>query len=263
MEEISANEDVPYHRNATSPLRSLEQSTHRCTSTDPRVAPLPNPPTRYRSNSKSAPEEISLYLDGAYIQESHSDSPRRESDDWVQGEVRRADIASEDIPSYTLRSFFRTRAAWPLIDLVKNEWRTNPRYGQTRSPSPDRSCQSRWTYAMTARRLQRYLLVYLLLVGACWLSWRWYLKPQLEEHLLLSESLDERFKTGKGWFGSNKKPAFNDMVHLKTLDKNLVPGVGSGRSRKRLIIVGDVHGCKDECMFPTADDILPTMSSHT
>jgi hypothetical protein len=33
-------------------------------------------------------------------------------------------------------------------------------------------------------------------------------------------------RTGMGWFGSNMRPVFNDMVQMKTLDRKLVPGVG-------------------------------------
>ncbi|KAI5287768.1 hypothetical protein KEM54_005757 [Ascosphaera aggregata] len=72
-----------------------------------------------------------------------------------------------------------------------------------------------------------------------------------EEHLLL-RSLDwrNRQRVG-GWFGSNKVPEFSDLVFMKEIDKNLLPAtqvVAAGeRSSRRLVVVGDVHGCLDEC----------------
>ena len=51
-------------------------------------------------------------------------------------------------------------------------------------------------------------------------------------------------KSGEGWFGSNVRPSFTDLIQIQTLDKSLVQ---SKDERKRFIVVGNVHGCKDEC----------------
>lgn len=69
----------------------------------------------------------------------------------------------------------------------------------------------------------------------------------------LDRALDEgnRDRIG-GWFGSNALPGFSDMAHIQTLDARLLPGEKKAwfrRSKRRLIIVGDVHGCKDECKY--------------
>lgn len=50
----------------------------------------------------------------------------------------------------------------------------------------------------------------------------------------------------------HSSPHADGLVRIRTLDPGLVPGdmpkVDSEKtSRKRLIFVGDVHGCKDEC----------------
>ena len=55
--------------------------------------------------------------------------------------------------------------------------------------------------------------------------------------------MNERIRTGNGWFGTNMRPKFADIIQVKDLDRNLIP-----RDKTRLIVVGDVHGCKDECM---------------
>ena len=49
-------------------------------------------------------------------------------------------------------------------------------------------------------------------------------------------------------------PQFDDLIQIQTLDPELVPmdlaGVDAGsKNKRRLIIVGDVHGCKEECEF--------------
>jgi hypothetical protein len=47
-------------------------------------------------------------------------------------------------------------------------------------------------------------------------------------------------------------PRFEDLILIQTLDPELVPtdlaGEDAGsKNKKRLVIVGDVHGCKEEC----------------
>ena len=136
----------------------------------------------------------------------------------------------------------------PLIDLVKNEWRTNPKYGQ--SLLSDHGGHSRRRgppdcgQIVTAPRLRRYLISFLLLGLVLWGYWKWWFRPRWAEHLLLNDSLNERIKGGEGWYGGNVRPTFTDLIQLQTLHKSLVP---SRHDRTRLIVVGDVHGCKDEC----------------
>ena len=48
-------------------------------------------------------------------------------------------------------------------------------------------------------------------------------------------------------FGTNVRPSFTDMLHVKTLSDHLIPGHEYGD--RRLIIIGDIHGCKHECMY--------------
>lgn len=56
-------------------------------------------------------------------------------------------------------------------------------------------------------------------------------------------------KTGFGSFGTNMRPEFGGMVHLRSLgDDYGVSGLGRN-DKSRLVVVGDVHGCIDECEF--------------
>ena len=74
------------------------------------------------------------------------------------------------------------------------------------------------------------------------------------EHTLLRGSLDERMKTGVGWFGANMRPKFSDITQLSEMDAALLPT--GGRHGRRLIVIGDVHGCHDERKMPKKSGIV-------
>lgn len=65
----------------------------------------------------------------------------------------------------------------------------------------------------------------------------------MEEEKRLDDAMAAADKKGSK-FGTNVRPSFTDMPHVKTLPDHLVPGVEG--SDRRLIFIGDVHGCKDE-----------------
>ena len=88
------------------------------------------------------------------------------------------------------------------------------------------------------------LLMVSLLIWGNWVSWA---GPKISEGYMLKFSSKERIKNSEGWFGGNMRPGFLDMVHLGTLDEKLLPGQEDNR---RLIVIGDVHGCNDERRFP-------------
>ncbi|KAH0544631.1 hypothetical protein FGG08_001281 [Glutinoglossum americanum] len=135
----------------------------------------------------------------------------------------------------------------PLIDFAKNDWRTNPRYDQPE----DLPKWSQWAAMLRFHRFRRYIVMYLLLIVACWLSWRWWWRDQWLEDADLKHSLDNVSSTGR--YGVNVRPTFANMVQMKELDRELVPTTGKQRptsngGERRLIVVGDVHGCKDELL---------------
>jgi hypothetical protein len=108
--------------------------------------------------------------------------------------------------------------------------------------------------AITAPRFRRYLVVYVFLLFICCAVW-----TKFHEEQVLFMALDVQGKNAAGSrFGSNSLPKFSDMIHLRTLDPSLLPGdqpLSKGHPYgKRLVVVGDVHGCKDECK-PTPDQL--------
>ncbi|KAJ6107820.1 hypothetical protein N7523_009143 [Penicillium sp. IBT 18751x] len=146
------------------------------------------------------------------------------------------------------------RLSRPLIDSVRNGWQShsNPAYHSV-SSSPDSKDPGLMELAISvvsAPRFRRYVLVYLTLFTLGWAGWAFVLSPTLQDREILAQSLDPLQMDTGGTFGSNSVPTFDHLIRIGTLDPALVPGaeaVAEGsRSGKRLIMIGDVHGCKEE-----------------
>ena len=148
------------------------------------------------------------------------------------------------LPQHNAHAYQEHRKRRPLIDLIKNEWQNHPYTSQdSPSSSPD-FLDPKLVQILTAPRLRRYVLILLAFILLIWSNWHVWAGDALKEHRLLDESLQEKIKTGGGWFGAYMRPEFLDMIHIKTLDESLFP---NGDNKRRLIIVGDVHGCHEEC----------------
>lgn len=145
-----------------------------------------------------------------------------------------------------------------LVDVTRNGRKDNPKGDKpryARSISQNRNLPSWVKFVIaifTTRRFRRYIFVYLVLLGMCYWAWVGVASPWLIEHGELMRALDTKNRDHVGgWFGTNALPKFADMVHMRTLDPALLPGVkplsNKDRNRRRLIIIGDMHGCNDEC----------------
>lgn len=150
------------------------------------------------------------------------------------------------IPPNDVRAYRSYQKRQPLIDLIRNEWKNNPYTPSSSSPGCPGHSSPNWIQVCSAPRIRRYVFLLLMLLSLTWGNWHYWAGPTWTEHRLLSQSLNERMKTGEGYIGENMRPEFLDMVQVKTLDQDLIP---AREDRKRLIVIGDVHGCSIERKF--------------
>ncbi|KAF2456328.1 Metallo-dependent phosphatase-like protein [Lineolata rhizophorae] len=81
--------------------------------------------------------------------------------------------------------------------------------------------------------------------------WQRFLQPRLREARLLDASLRDAegaldSGTGYRYWGWNVRPHFSDMVYVQKLEDKYNPTTAAGATNKRLVVIGDVHGCKSE-----------------
>ena len=149
------------------------------------------------------------------------------------------------IPQHNARAYQSHQKRRPLIDLIRNEWKYDSYTPSSSSPGSPGHSSPNWIQVCSSPRVRRYVLLLLMLLSLTWGNWHYWAGPTWTEQRLLSQSLNERMKTREGWFGENMRPEFLDMVQVKTIDQDVIP---AREDQKRLIVIGDVHGCADERM---------------
>ncbi|KAF2187340.1 Metallo-dependent phosphatase [Zopfia rhizophila CBS 207.26] len=134
----------------------------------------------------------------------------------------------------------------PLIDLIPNDnLYVSDEDEAFYAKEEDHFIHPHWkamihrTSNRVPRRVQRYFVIYFVLLVITWVAWKSYLGPRWEHD---RQELREMEETPSAVFGSNVRPAFKDLVQVKSMDEKHLPG----KHGKRLVIVGDVHGCKEE-----------------
>jgi hypothetical protein len=101
------------------------------------------------------------------------------------------------------------------------------------------------------RRAFRFLVGYVTMLLCVYSFWHFWYHPAVQLEESFDRSLLQSSRDG-GTFGINVRPEFTDMLQVQYLDSKFVPGATHG-SKQRLVVVGDVHGCKEERRLP----ILP------
>lgn len=163
-----------------------------------------------------------------------------------------------------------TRFTGPLINYVRNEWQSSAKYTQLPSAS-DRTRPPNWVQMIpsivTVPRFRRHAIACLSVLVFCILGWQYILSPRLEERSAILTSLDPKQKDiVGGWFGANALPQLEDMVQLRELNEALLPSAlmpeDDMPSERRLIFIGDVHGCKSECAYLSSRHISAQLDAH-
>lgn len=88
------------------------------------------------------------------------------------------------------------------------------------------------------RRIKRFCFAGLAVAFIFGLCWWTYFGPKHEAH---NEEIRQMDHTPAMSYGGNLRPDFKDMIQVKDMDEEHLPKKG-----KRLVFVGDVHGCKEE-----------------
>ncbi|KAL8888765.1 MAG: hypothetical protein Q9215_003863 [Flavoplaca cf. flavocitrina] len=127
----------------------------------------------------------------------------------------------------------------PLIDRIQNRWRSSA----SSELSPSSPLPPSFSQIISAPKFRRYLLTILLVFLIPWSCWRYILKSLWEDHQILDNALNKQLGKGAAYYGLNVRPAFRDMIQLQTWDTSLL---SLGDQTKRLVFIGDVHGCYDE-----------------
>jgi hypothetical protein len=235
-----------------------------------------NPPSRYRT-----PKSPSSPTSSTSSQSSDHSRPQSDTSDATL-------IASPASPSFTnsssdslgyMPAYYKTKFPVhsripdrPLIDQVTNEWRTNPKYidfydaydeddyGQLYKVKG--ALRRRRCPIALPRRPQRLVVVYFFILLILYSFWRFFIRSSIDtEEQYKWDVFDYQSQLQGRRFGSNARPEFTDMTQIQYLDSRHVPGASS-RSPKRLIFIGDVHGCKSECTFDLSFCTLNKLTSR-
>lgn len=145
----------------------------------------------------------------------------------------------------------------PLIEYCTNEWQKCERYPELESDGNDFQDRldrflDRSLTLIRAPKFRRFFVLIILLAVSIIVLWVKIVAPFVEEERAAWASLQMSSNPAAGnVFGSNVRPQFPAMIQLKTLDPELLPRSSKNRNdgldhKKRLIFVGDIHGCRRE-----------------
>jgi len=143
----------------------------------------------------------------------------------------------------------------PLINRVTNAWREKEDFHDSKEAlyedrivylddsDDEDNCLDTCRSVSRTRRFRRTMFWILALVVAIYTTYRIFLKPSLDENVLYMQGLDKEFSG----FGNQWANQFKDIKQVEELDMSKIPG-GSADSegKKRLVFVGDIHGCRPE-----------------
>lgn len=144
-------------------------------------------------------------------------------------------------PLRKVRAYERSTPRRPLIDFIHNEWKNNV---SSSGNSPRETDTPTLIQIISAPLFRRSILILFLFWFLIWGSWKYWVEPQSQERIELNNALQGKFNPGQNMYGTNARPEFRDMIHIRTINQKLIPQKGH---KARLIVVGDVHGCVDEC----------------
>lgn len=94
----------------------------------------------------------------------------------------------------------------------------------------------------------RYIIAFITFLLAITTLYNRFIRSPTEDKAAVSETPENMYDPSPtdGKYGINARPDFANMIKVKDLDDQFVPSTGKDRRAGRLIVVGDVHGMKEE-----------------
>lgn len=154
---------------------------------------------------------------------------------------------------------YHYRESRPLIDQVSNAWKSEKSHGYTSDSDDDEitelvhccdlDTEESFLGAAAAisrtRRFRRGLLAFLIVVSGIWSIYRVFYKVPWEQDRILVQGFNEPL----GTFGMQEPPMFKGMTQIQELEAEYIPGGRHDQEgKRRLVFIGDIHGCKKELL---------------
>ncbi|ETN44591.1 uncharacterized protein HMPREF1541_10261 [Cyphellophora europaea CBS 101466] len=142
-----------------------------------------------------------------------------------------------------------------LVEYCTNEWQTPSANGADSELWYDKYLDRLDEYydaclaVAKAPKFRRLVLSALTAALFTWLLWTRVLWPWLEEERAAWDTFHTFSEsTSQPLFGTNSRPHLGGLIQTKDLDSSLLPGAPNADKSRRLIFIGDIHGCKKELL---------------
>ncbi|GAB7339777.1 hypothetical protein MBLNU457_6332t1 [Dothideomycetes sp. NU457] len=149
----------------------------------------------------------------------------------------------------------RLQQSEPLINRVTNAWKEKSDFdiseealqedliGYREDFDDGDDCLDTCRSLTRSRRYRRKMFWILAIIAAIYTTYRIFLKPSLDENELYMQGLDKEFSG----FGNQWANQFKEIKQIEELDVKKIPGGSEDpEGKKRLVFVGDIHGCRPE-----------------
>lgn len=147
-----------------------------------------------------------------------------------------------------------------LIARITNEWQKKNEYKASQSASqryythdedndcdcdidPDDPCLVATHAFIRTKAFRRTVSAFVVLFLVAYMIWRWFFQPAWQDNKMFLPGLNKM----RGAYGVQTSHQFRDITQVHDLEEERIPGGKDDRhGKRRLIFVGDIHGCSDE-----------------
>lgn len=135
-----------------------------------------------------------------------------------------------------------------VVDSQQNLWKDDEKVTVLLHESGDnaRYDSTARLHMINSQRLRRMIAFAIFLAAGMWVCWSMFLRHSSADAWAVraTAAVEE-----DGTYGVERHRVDKNLVRLKRLDENLLPGgEADPKGERRLVFVGDVHGCKKELL---------------